>query len=50
MYKWVTLLYSRNRRNIVNQLYFDRKILQNSHPSPNLRMEPYLPMQSLKMQ
>ena len=23
---WVTLLYSRNRRNIVNQLYFNKKI------------------------
>ena len=26
MYDWVTLLYSRNGHNIVNQLYFNKKI------------------------
>ena len=25
MYDWVTLLYNRNLRNIVNQLYFNNK-------------------------
>ena len=25
IYDWVTLLYSRNRHNIVNQLYFNKK-------------------------
>ena len=25
MYNWVTLLYSRNQHNIVNQLYFKKK-------------------------
>ena len=25
MYNWVTLLYSRNEHNIVNQLYFNKK-------------------------
>ena len=25
MYNWITLLYSRNEHNIVNQLYFNKK-------------------------
>ena len=29
MYDWVTLLYSRNWHNIVNQLYFNKKKKQN---------------------
>ena len=29
MYSWVTLLYSRNEHNIVNQLYFSVRFLKN---------------------
>ena len=30
MYDWVTLLYSRNRQNIINQLYFKKIKKRNS--------------------
>ena len=30
IYDWVTLLYSRNWHNTVNQLYFDKKIFKKS--------------------
>ena len=31
MYSWITLLYSSNKHNIVNQLYFNKKEIRMSH-------------------
>ena len=36
MYDWVTLLYSRNWYNIVNQLYFKYKKKENSRKSDDI--------------
>ena len=29
MYDWVTVLYNRHGRNVVNQLYFNKKLKKN---------------------
>ena len=35
VWDWVTFLYSRNWQNIINQLYFNKKIFLNTHQSVN---------------
>ena len=49
MYNWITLLYGRNKHNIVNQLYFNFKNIENLKisdlvvlPSPKSLGIPYL--------
>ena len=34
MYAWVTMLSSRNRRNIVNKLYFNKNNFKNKNGAP----------------
>ena len=39
MYDWVTLLYSRNGRNIVNQPYFNKEVSKNPNERKFLNTE-----------